>query len=376
MSIDKRIKFFSFHGCMKPGKQRGNSPAADTKTDYVVSVLNRLGYGVDIISRAPSSESFFLPASVENIEGNTLRFFFSFGRTSSFLRIINRWWMELQFFIWCLINLKKGEQVIVYHSLGYDSAFLKLRKLKSIKIIGDIEEIYQDVCKQTADRCRNEYKFIEACEKYIFPTHLLDKKINKQHKPSLLIHGVYAAENIAEKKFADGKIHVVYGGTLDPNKGGAAAAAAAAAYLPKNYHVHICGFGNPSQIKEIVAEVQARSEALVTFEGELKGDNYKRFIQKCHIGLSTQNPDAAFNSTSFPSKVLVYLSNGLKVVSINIPAISQSAVADNLFFYDEQTPEKIAEAIIMASNENQCNTEILDLLDARFEKDLKNLIEE
>lgn len=374
MNSLKRIKFFSFHGCLINGKRRDNSPAADTKIDYIISVLNRIGYGVDLISRASSAESYFLPSSVESVGDNTIRYFSSFGRTASPLRILNRWWMEFHFFFWCLTNIKNNEQIIVYHSLGYDSAFLKLCKLKSIRIIGDIEEIYQDVSKQTTSRCRNEYKFIDVCAKYIFPTQLLDQKVNKLHKPSLVVHGVYAAEDITEKKFSDGKIHVVYGGTLDPNKGGAAAAAAAE-FLPSNYHVHICGFGDPTQIKAIVTDIQARSEAAVTFEGELKGDDYKHFIQKCHIGLSTQDPNAAFNSTSFPSKILVYLANGLKVVSIRIPAIEQSAVVDSLIFYDTQTPEKIAEAIICASRGNECGNEILKKLDERFSEDLYNLLD-
>lgn len=376
MIINKRIKFFTYHGCMEQGKRRDNSPAADTKIDYIINVLNRLGYGVDIISRASSAESYFLPASIETKGENTYLYFASFGRTKSPIRIVYRWFMELQFFFWCLLNLKKQEQVIVYHSLGYDAAFLKLCKMKSIRIIGDIEEIYQDVCKQTASKSRNEYRFIEACEKYIFPTQLLDQKVNIEQKPSLVIHGIYATENVTEKKFSDGKIHVVYGGTLDPNKGGAKAAAVSAAFLPKNYHIHICGFGDPTEIKTVVADVQAKSEATVTFEGELKGDAYKYFIQKCHIGLSTQNPAAAFNATSFPSKVLVYLSNGLKVVSICIPAIAQSAIADNLYFYDEQTPEKIAEAIICASKEEQSGNEILYRLDMKFCDELDKLIAE
>lgn len=65
MILNKRIKFFTYHGCMEQGKRRDNSPAADTKIDYIINVLNRLGYGVDIISRAPSAESHFLPASIE-----------------------------------------------------------------------------------------------------------------------------------------------------------------------------------------------------------------------------------------------------------------------------------------------------------------------
>lgn len=78
----------------------------------------------------------------------------------------------------------------------------------------------------------------------------------------------------------------------------------------------------------------------------LSGEEYIRFIQSCDIGLSTQNPDAAFNATSFPSKILSYLSNGLRVVSIRIPAIEGSDVGDKLFYYDEQTPKQIADAIL------------------------------
>ena len=69
------------------------------------------------------------------------------------------------------------------------------------------------------------------------------------------------------------------------------------------------------------------------------------FLQKCDIGLSLQNPEASFNMTSFPSKILSYLSNGLRVVSIRIPAIEQSSVGDLLYFYDIQTPEAIANRI-------------------------------
>ena len=335
-----------------------------------------MGYGVDLISRASSAEPYFLHSSVKSVGENSIRYFSSFGRMSSPLRVLNRLWMELQFFFWCLTNIKRNEQIIVYHSLGYDSAFLKLCRLKSIRIIGEIEEIYQDVSKQTKTRCRNEYKFIDICEKYIFPTQLLDQKVNKLHKPSLVVHGVYAIESIIEKKFSDGKIHVVYGGTLDPNKGGAAAAAAAAAeFLPANYHVHICGFGDPAKIKTIVDEIQTKSKAKVTFEGELKGNDYKHFIQKCHIGLSTQDPSAAFNSTSFPSKILVYLANGLKVVSIRIPAIEQSAVVDSLVFYDKQTPEKIAEAIVRSSQEKIIRKDILNVLDMKFSGELNKLLE-
>lgn len=373
MNKSKRIKYFSYYGCNDPTRKRDNSPAADSKIDYIISVLNRCGYAVDHISNAPSACNHYIPGYVVKSENNTLRYFASFGKGNLFFNKLNNMFMRVQFLFWCLLNIKKNEQVIVYHSLGYDATFIWLFRLKRIRIIGEIEEIYQDVHRQTPKRSRNEYRFIDSCEKYIFPTLLLNEKLNENDKPSVVVHGIYSVEPIVNDKFKDGKNHVVYGGTLDPNKGGAAAAAAE--FLPANFHIHICGFGNSTQIKSIIADVASRSKASVTFEGELKGENYKQFIQKCHIGLSTQNPDAAFNATSFPSKILVYLSNGLKVVSIRIPAIEKSAVVDCIYFYNEQTPQAIANAIVNTVGNNVDGKEKLLELNKDFIRNLNLLIE-
>lgn len=375
----KRIKFFTYHGCQDVDKRRDNSPAADNKIDYIIEVLNRCGYAVDHISRAGSAENHYIPAYAEQKGENIFRYFASFGKHKNpLLRVLGRWFMEIQFFWWCMLNIKRGEQVLVYHSLGYSHLFNILQKLKGIKIIGEIEEIYQDVTKKSQSTCRNEYKFINNCDKFIFPTQLLDEKLNVNKKPSVIIHGLYSVEKRRNVTFGDDKIHVIYAGTFDPNKGGAAAAAAVAAYLPNNYHVHICGFGNRKDeetIKEIIEETTKYCKAKVTFDGLLKGEDFIQMLQKCTIGLSTQDPNAAFNGTSFPSKVLTYLSNGLKVVSIRIPAIEKSYVGSMLIFYDDQTPENIAAAIISATNKvGESSEQLLLTLDERFERDIVYLL--
>lgn len=375
MNKSKRIKYFSYYGCNDPARKRDNSPAADSKIDYIISVLNRCGYAVDHISNAPSACNHYIPGYVVKSENNTLRYFASFGKGNLFFNKLNNMFMRVQFLFWCLLNIKKNEQVIVYHSLGYDATFIWLFRLKQVRIIGEIEEIYQDVHKQRKSLSINEYKFIDVCTKYIFPTSLMDEKLNKhKEKPSVVVHGIYNVESNVEPKFNDGKVHVVYGGTLDPKKGGAYATVAAANFLPNNFHVHICGFGDSTQILRKIADVKQISKAIVTFEGELKGDDYKHFIQKCHIGLSTQDPTAAFNATSFPSKILVYLSNGLRVVSIRIPVVEHSAIADCLCFYDEQSPKMIANAIMESVKADIDGKDILKKLDILFVKDLKGML--
>ena len=379
--MEKRIKYFTYYGDSDKNALRENSPAADRKTDYIIDALNRCGYSVDIISHSSvTTPGFYFKGRTKKERLNTFHFFGCFGKSKiKMLEVLGWWYLDAKFFLWCLFHLIKEEQIIVYHSLGYDSAFIKLAKLKKLRIIGEIEEIYQDVHQPGATRAKNEYCFIESCEKYIFPTSYLDSKLNTKMKPAVVIHGIYSVEPRRDvEQFDDGKIHVVYAGTLDPQKGGAAAAAAAA-HLSDRYHIHVLGFGDKNQISaitKVIDDVNESSQAEVSYDGYKQGEDFIGFLQKCQIGLSTQDPSAVFNETSFPSKILTYLSNGLKVVSIKIPAVENSAVGKSLFYYDKQEPELIARAITHCSDAKSAvdgNT-LLKVLDETFIKELSGLL--
>ena len=376
---NKRIKYFSYRGCTDPERRRDNSPAADTKIDYIIEVLNRCGYGVDHISRAGSSVNKFLPGYVEQNGVNTFRYFSSFGKTNSPLRIFYRWFMEIQFFLWCLFNIKKGETILVYHSLGYDSTFIKLKKIKNFTLIGDIEEIYQDVHKQSKQSSENEYRFIDTCDKYIFPNTILNKRLNNLDLPYLVVHGIYKNEEKIANHFSDGKVHLLYAGTFDPVKGGAHAAIEMSKYLPSTYHLHITGFGSDSQIEKVkrgIKEVELISKCQITYHGFLSLNEIKRLMQQCHIGLCTQNPDTLLNLTSFPSKILNYMANGLVVISGRNAAIEESFVGDLIIYYDKQDPQEMATAILEINSSGETCQKRLDELDQEFEENLKVLLGE
>lgn len=368
-----RIKYFCFHGDHSHGENRNNSPAADSKVDYIVSALNRCGYGVDIISRQVTDNLFSLGG--KRAEGqNTIRFFVNFGK----LRRLTGWLTTLVFFVWCLLNIKRNETVIIYHSLGYSSVFLKLRKIINFRIIGEIEEIYHDVSLKSSEFIYNENKFIELCDAYIMPTILLNDKINPANKPFCIIHGIYSITTEYKFDTIDDLTHIIYAGTLDPDKGGAEAAIQSAEFLSSNYHVHICGFGSKEIVEkttELCDIVSKKGGALVSYDGLYSGVDFEKKLQQCTIGLSTQNPDAAFNDTSFPSKILVYLSNGLKVVTVKIPVVETSDVNRAVTYYNHQTPSEIAEAIEKArALKSESAKELLSSLDKQFCENINNLI--
>lgn len=70
----------------------------------------------------------------------------------------------------------------------------------------------------------------------------------------------------------------------------------------------------------------------------------------------------------------MYMANGLNVVSIDIPAIKQSAVSPTITFYSKQEPDKIAKAVVEAVYNPKSTTEILKRLDKEFGEKLAFLL--
>lgn len=247
-----------------------------------------------------------------------------------------------------------------------------------LEIIGEIEEIYQDVKNSFSEsKKKSEFEFIENCTKYILPSILLGNKINKSGKPELIVHGVYKETCRYYGKFEDNKIHVVYAGTFDPNKGGAQIALDAAKYLNSNFHLHLIGFGSQDDLNNIfraIETIEQHASATVSYDGLLRGREFDSFLQKCHIGLSPQNPEDDFNDTSFPSKVLTYMANGLKVVSFKIKVLTTSKLDNLLYYPSEFSPKALADTIMTIDVNSACNGNMLHELDAKFKTDLKSFL--
>ena len=361
--------------------------AATNKMSYIINVLAESGYTVEVVSASASKRGERYTGGTRQIRENvSLTTFDSHTCKNGFARVVNRRIFLSRLKRYLKNQITAGDTVLIYHSLGYYKLYKWLVERLKANVILEVEEIYTDVGKTRFVTSEKEERSLSYANAYIFPTQLLDEKINKTHKPTVIIHGTYGVEADKKCKFDDEKIHAqnkriihcVYAGTFDPRKGGAAAAAAAAAYLPDSYHIHILGFGSDEEVqkmKALITEISKSSKAKVTYDGLLSGEEYIRFIQSCDIGLSTQNPDAEFNSTSFPSKILSYMANGLRVVSIKIPAIEKSAVGNYMYYYNNQTPEEIAEAIKSVDlNDNYNGREIIAGLDKQFIESIKRIL--
>lgn len=352
--------------------------AAVNKMNYICEALENNGYNTEIVSASGAVEKKFCKSKkVKLTDKTTLKLFSSLPRLNRIVSVIDRVILKTKLFLYMIKNTNKDSTVMVYHSLGYMSLVKRLKKLKGFKLIIEAEEIYGDVIgnEKTSQK---EYEFFKIADGFIFPTELLSEKVNTEKKPEVIIYGTYHIEKEMPKIFSDGKIHCVYAGTFDPRKGGAIASAESAMFLDENYHVHILGFGNEKEKAEMlntIDSISKKSKAKITYDGLLSGEEYIKFIQSCDIGLSTQNPNGKYNDTSFPSKILSYMANGLRVVSIRIPAIEKSAVGKFMYYYDEQTPENIAKAIKSIDfSEEYDSRKAIGMLDKDFICDLKKML--
>lgn len=380
--MNKEIKYIGYFDFQDSKIKRQYVTSATNKMQSVCDMLNECGYDVLIVSMSSVCEEhfkFFKGKTVSRKKGLKLKTFFSWGGRSKVARVTRTLWHLTAMFIYLLFKTQRGEPIIIYHSLGYFNIINWAKKIRKFKVIQEVEEIYQDVSiPKYGTMAKAENKMIENADAYIFPTDLLNERLNTSRKPYIIIHGTYNIEPQVTNKFEDNKIHIVYAGTFDPIKGGATAAISAATYLPANYHIHICGFGTQEEeeyIKNVISDTIKKTKATITFDGLKLGQNFIEFIQKCHIGLSTQNPNAAFNATSFPSKILTYMANGLSVVSIDIPAIRTSKVGPYLQYYTKQNSEQIANAILSATIHNN-NREIIARLRYECETALPEFLKE
>jgi hypothetical protein len=245
-------------------------------------------------------------------------------------------------------------------------------------LILQVCEVYSDVSENEKLR-KKEIDFIKSADKYIFSSVLLEKKLNADKKPYAICMGTYEAQKTLAQPINDGKIHIVYAGTFNTKKGGVINAIDCTEYLDEKYHMHLLGGADDLLLKHILKrmiQTSVKTSCEISYDGYLSGETYNKALQLFHIGLSTQNAKDAFNETSFPSKILTYLSNDLRVVSSKSSSVITSSIGDKMYYYEEDTPESLANAIKSINiNEDFSGKNIVSSLNLDFINSLRELLE-
>lgn len=378
----KLIQYVSFYDHeINKKEKRFYSPACQSLTTYIAEVIAENGFDVEIISPSCTTAIKRMFKGKEYNINNKIKVCLPptigyYGFISKIVRLI---WQKIVLYIFLLKKIKRDSLILVYHSVSLSLPIRIIKMLKRCKIILQVEEIYADV-EGNKEYDRKERKLFECADAYLFPTIELNDAINMNEKPYVLIHGIYKSESRRKDISKDEKIHCIYAGTFDKTKGGVYAAIKCAQYLDENYAMHIIGFGTEKEIKSVIhliTEVQKKTKCSIIYDGLKQGEDFIRYLQSCDIGLSTQNPAGLYNKTSFPSKVLTYMANNLKVVSYKLEVLQNSSINKYIYYYEDYDAKTIARAIKKAANDQTvCYASIIDKLDVKFSKEIKELFEE
>ncbi|MBO5312814.1 MAG: glycosyltransferase [Clostridia bacterium] len=377
--MDKRIYYLGYYDVEENKAENRNIVlSCANKMTYIISAIEKAGYGVDVISAsATKNPQKYDKKTIKIGNKSTLTLFKTLPWGNKIRRVLNVLYSRHQLKKYIKENIGLDDTLMVYHSVAYAKMLCKLKKKKNFKLVLEVEEIYADVNHNEKNRA-TEYALFNLADAYVFSTELLNDKLNVENKPYSVIYGTYQVEHERGKSFDDGKTHIVYAGTFDPRKGGVQTTLSIVPFLNADYHVHIIGFGTENDKKsvlEMVEKLSRDSICTVTYDGLLSGESYVEFLQKCQIGMSTQVPEGEYNNTSFPSKILSYMSNGLRVVSVRIPVVEKATIGPIVVFYDENDGKKIADVIMsIDKNDPYDSREIIKRLDENFVSDIKKLL--
>jgi len=376
--MNKEIKYIGFYDLQDSKVKRNISLAATNKMDYICDSLNNLGYNVHIVSPSYSTEknTKFNKKEEKVISKNKfLTVFASFGSKNKFYLLLNILISNISLFFWLFKNIKKNETIIVYHSIWLSLPIRVVKLFKQFNYILELEEIYSDISHKNILLRNFESSLIYNAFSYVLVSEELKKKIGK-NKISIIIYGGYKQQQYLTTPIDDGKIHLVYSGTIDSETLSAYNAVEATRHLNENYVLHIIGNGEIDKLNNLIKLVQKDTDCKIIYDGVKINKEYIIYIQRCHIGLNTRTMTGKFLSTSFPSKIPSYISLGINVISSDIKIVRDSPFGDLISYYSEDTPFAIAEAIKKATIfSSEVLQERVKDLDREFLKELKFLLE-
>ena len=360
---------------------RGQSHlSATNKLNYIIDIMRGLKENVSLLSlSAISNNGKTIKPETKVIDSNfSISYQKCFPKRNFFEKVLHKLIDSHRTYKFLLKNIEEGELVYLYHPSLYHKLLEKVIRRKKARLILEVEEIYGDVSSDAKLKMK-ELKFFKSAEAFIFPTVLLNNLVNADNKPFVIVHGSYILPPVASSLgFKDNKIHIVYSGTFNNIKGGWGAAIESILYLDEHYHIHILGFGTKNEVSDVISrinEIKEKTKCEISYEGMLVGEEYISFLRKCDIGLSTQNPELEFNNSSFPSKVITYMTCNLRVVSTKNISTIKSDVSDYVYYtdYDAKSIANTIKGINL--REKYDGREIIDALNKKFCKDFYNLIQ-
>ena len=328
------------YACAVPG---------DLKMKYIAS---KFGGNLTVVSLAPKKRAGRGRRFSSSI--GTMKTLFSFGTKNALARKLNEFVRKVYLFFLFRFKIRPCDNALIYHST-YTMFISRLCPIRRRHVILEVEEIYGHDALADKPYLKKELAAIKRFAKFITVNDYIAPSLGIPEENCVVSYGVVNPDYQKKKRqFDRNHIHVLYAGTISERKSGAFAAARCAEFLPKRYRMHIAGFGSEGAVKELreIIDDSNRHDGRcrIEFHGMLTGDALDSLLDSCDVGISTYVMRPDFANHSCPSKLMTYVTHGLKVVSGYSDALGMAEIARNWSFFRTYDPKEIAAAIERAAS--------------------------
>lgn len=358
----KRIIYVGMYDYSDDVVNRFYSLAAVNKMNYIIRLLNENGYTVDIYSLSNSKESTFKFSSEKKVEigRNALFLTPTFGTSSkigkAFRIILSYCWLVIKI----LCNTRTNDYVLIYHTLEGIVPLSIVKRLKKLRYVLEVEEIYSEIPNSNRDNKQKELKFIGNADKYIVVSHLLKDKLPL--KDNMVIYGNYKFANDANVHITkNDKVNLLFSGSLDSTRG-VFQAIEAMYFLPEEYILNISGVGNKAAVHLVQEKIEElntfRDKVVCKYLGKLDDNDYKLLLNSSDLALNTQ-VEGEYAQFLFPSKLLSYMAYNIPIVSTKGQSIVESPFFKYIYFTDDSSGKSIAEVILSIDLSKSVNYHVI-----------------
>lgn len=337
------------------GKYTGNIPGM-LKMRYVAERILNSGVSLKVVSLA-TSKGLRFPKTTKQEQGYSVKYLLSLGTGRQYLKNLDFRLKKLQIILYILLHVRKDDTILLYHSVPFTKLLCRLRQYLKRRVIIEVEEVYGYSAQKDFDWVDDEIRSIKSMDYFLFVNSGIPRYLGIDNDRYVVSYGVGNIPKRTTERFNDGKIHIVYAGTIEKKKLGAFTAIDTAKYLSDKYVMHILGFGKEDSIAIMQVKIEENNKmegkCHIYYEGYKTGKDLDDFLFKCHIGISTNVMRPNFANNSFPSKVITYMCHDLTVVLGYADAFKDAPFVKGWTFYYDYNPESIASAIESANLVNE-----------------------
>lgn len=378
----KTVYYVCFYAEPEFSKEIVSYPSVWSKIDYISDSLKKCGYDVCYVCPVLPHSGKFRKRTVQ-IDSHEKHVYFSAyaGRKFKLANKMNSFLQMLKILMYLVKNVGKDDRILIYHSMFYTFWVPILKNVFQKTVFLQIEDVFSALSPEGKSFEDKEWNSFETADGYLCVNSLIKDKIHNP-APKIISHGRYVVSDILENKKND-KCRLVYAGVIEQVRNGAFLAAETMQYLSDRYELVILGFGEEQDINDLKILINRinteKGWECVNYLGYMSGEEYLRELQKCSIALSTHMYDETNMKSAdytFPSKLLVYLGNGLRIVAQDLKCLRTSNINEYITYYKSPTPQSVAKAIqtMDISKDYDCRKKIKEL-DNEFCANIRKLFD-